>query len=54
MTGKRIKAEDYAQIKVSREEGCSIRQIATRLKLARTSVAVKVRQRLQVIWKKRL
>ena len=30
MTGKRIKAEDHAQIKVLREEGYSIRQIATR------------------------
>ena len=39
MTGKRIKAEDHAQIKVLREEGYSIRQIATRLKLARMSVA---------------
>ena len=39
MTGKRIKAENHAQIKVLREEGYSIRQIATRLKLARTSVA---------------
>ena len=39
MTGKTIKAEDHAQIKVLREEGYSIRQIAARLKLARTLVA---------------
>ena len=39
MTGKRNKAEDQAQIKVLREEGYNIRQIATRLKLASTSVA---------------
>ena len=39
MTGKRIKAEDQAQIKVLREEGYSIYQIATMLKLARMSVA---------------
>ena len=39
MTGKRIKAEDHAQIKVLREEGYSIRQIATRLKLACMLVA---------------
>ena len=39
MTSKRIKAEDHAQFKVLHEEGYSIRQIATRLKLALTSVA---------------
>ena len=39
MTGKRIKAEDHAQFEVLHEEGYSICQIATRLKLARTSVA---------------
>ena len=39
MTGKRIKVEDHAQIKVLRQEGYSIRQIAIRLKLARSSVA---------------
>ena len=39
MTSKRIKEEDHAQIKVLQEEGYSIRQIATRLKLSRTLVA---------------
>ena len=39
MTGERIKAEDHAQIKVLREEGYSIHQIAIKLKLACTSVA---------------
>ena len=39
MIGKRIKAEDHAPTNVFHEEGYSIRQIATRLKLVRTSVA---------------